>query len=81
MHKNATKCNKTISKWCKNKHRASKIIDTFETYHICFKKIIAKQRVIIIIIIIIISFLCIITGLWCTNNFNLTLVKKYKKYI
>jgi hypothetical protein len=32
MHKNATKCNKTISKWCKNKHGASKIIDTFETY-------------------------------------------------
>jgi hypothetical protein len=33
MHKNATKCNKTIGKWCKNKHGASKIIDTFETYH------------------------------------------------
>jgi hypothetical protein len=33
MHKNATKCNKTQSKWCINKHRASKIIDTFETYH------------------------------------------------
>jgi hypothetical protein len=32
MHKNATKCNETISKWCKNKHGASKIIDTFETY-------------------------------------------------
>jgi hypothetical protein len=27
MHKNATKC-----KWCKNKHGASKIIDTFEKY-------------------------------------------------
>jgi hypothetical protein len=26
------KCNETLSKWCKNKHRASKIIDTFETY-------------------------------------------------
>jgi hypothetical protein len=33
MHKNATKCNETICKWCKNKHGASKIIDTFETYH------------------------------------------------
>jgi hypothetical protein len=33
MHKNATKCNKTQGKWCKNKHGASKIIDTFETYH------------------------------------------------
>jgi hypothetical protein len=26
------KCNKTLSKWCKNKHGASKIIDTFEMY-------------------------------------------------
>jgi hypothetical protein len=25
-------CNETIGKWCKNKHGASKIIDTFETY-------------------------------------------------
>jgi hypothetical protein len=33
MHKNATKCNKILSKWCKNKHGASKIIDTFGTYH------------------------------------------------
>jgi hypothetical protein len=32
MHKNATKCNKTLSKWCVNKHGASKIIDTFEMY-------------------------------------------------
>jgi hypothetical protein len=32
MHKNTMKCNKTLSKWCKNKHGASKIIDTFETY-------------------------------------------------
>jgi hypothetical protein len=32
MHKNATKCDKTLSKWCKNKPGASKIIDTFETY-------------------------------------------------
>jgi hypothetical protein len=33
MHKSANKCNETIGKWCKNKHGASKIIDTFETYH------------------------------------------------
>jgi hypothetical protein len=33
MHKNATKCNKTQSKLCVNKHGASKIIDTFATYH------------------------------------------------
>jgi hypothetical protein len=32
MHKNVTKCNETLSKWCKNKHRASKIIDMFEMY-------------------------------------------------
>jgi hypothetical protein len=31
MHKNATKCNETLSKWCKNKHGASKIMDTLET--------------------------------------------------
>jgi hypothetical protein len=34
MLKNTTKCNKTQSKWCINKHGASKIIDTFETYHL-----------------------------------------------
>jgi hypothetical protein len=34
MHKNAMKCNKTQRKWCINKHGASKIIDTFETYHV-----------------------------------------------
>jgi hypothetical protein len=32
MHKSTTTCNTTIGKWCKNKHGASKIIDTFETY-------------------------------------------------
>jgi hypothetical protein len=32
MHKNATKCNEILRKWCKNKHRASKIMDTLETY-------------------------------------------------
>jgi hypothetical protein len=32
MHKSATKCNETIGKWLKNKHGASKIIDTLETY-------------------------------------------------
>jgi hypothetical protein len=33
MHKSATKCNEIVGKWCINKHRASKIIDTSETYH------------------------------------------------
>jgi hypothetical protein len=32
MRINAMKCNEILSKWCKNKHGASKIIDTFETY-------------------------------------------------
>jgi hypothetical protein len=32
MHKNATKCNETLNKWCKNKHGASKIMNTLETY-------------------------------------------------
>jgi hypothetical protein len=40
MYKNATKCNETIGKWCKNKHGASKIIDTFETY----QKLTANRR-------------------------------------
>jgi hypothetical protein len=34
MHKSATKCNETLGKWCKNKHGASKIIDTFWTYQL-----------------------------------------------
>jgi hypothetical protein len=34
MHKSAVKCNKTVGKWCKNKHGASKIIDTLETYQV-----------------------------------------------
>jgi hypothetical protein len=33
MHKNTKKYNETLSKWCKNKHGASKIMDTLETYH------------------------------------------------
>jgi hypothetical protein len=37
MHKSAMKCNETLSKWCKNKHGASKIMDTFETYHQALK--------------------------------------------
>jgi hypothetical protein len=32
MHKNAMKCNETLRKWYKNKHGASKIMDTLETY-------------------------------------------------
>jgi hypothetical protein len=28
------KCNKTSGKWCENKHEASKIIDTLETYQV-----------------------------------------------
>jgi hypothetical protein len=39
MHKSATKCNATVGKWCKNKHRASKIIDTLETYQEARKRV------------------------------------------
>jgi hypothetical protein len=34
MHKSATKCKETVGKWCKNKHGASKIIDTLEIYQL-----------------------------------------------
>jgi hypothetical protein len=34
MHKSVMKCNETLDKWCKNKHGASKIIDTLETYQV-----------------------------------------------
>jgi hypothetical protein len=34
MHKSATKCNETLGKWYTNKHGASKIIDTLETYQL-----------------------------------------------
>jgi hypothetical protein len=44
MHKNATKCNETIGKWCKNKHGASKIIDTFETYQSAQKEATGGKR-------------------------------------
>jgi hypothetical protein len=44
MHESTTKCNETIGKWCKNKHGASKIIDTFETYHSPFWKGIMKVK-------------------------------------
>jgi hypothetical protein len=36
MHKSATKYNETLGKWCKNKHGASKIMDTLETYHVLY---------------------------------------------
>jgi hypothetical protein len=38
MHKNATKCNETLSKWCKNKHGASKIIDTLDVRDVSTNK-------------------------------------------
>jgi hypothetical protein len=44
MHKNATKRNETLSKWCKNKHGASKIIDTFETYHLALAMVASKKE-------------------------------------
>jgi hypothetical protein len=43
MHKNTTKCNETLSKWCKNKHNASKIMDTLETYHWFSSKVLFQK--------------------------------------
>jgi hypothetical protein len=45
MHKSATKCNETQGKWCKNKHGASKIIDTLETYQTAVSDITKSERV------------------------------------
>jgi hypothetical protein len=45
MHKSATECNETQGKWCKNKHGASKIIDTFETYHLALDVELLKLKV------------------------------------
>jgi hypothetical protein len=50
MHKNVTKCNETLSKWCKNKHGASKIIDTFETYHVAKKKPLGRINDVLIMV-------------------------------
>jgi hypothetical protein len=50
MHKNATKCNKTQSKWCINKHGASKIIDTFETYQLSIHQMGENERTFIVLI-------------------------------
>jgi hypothetical protein len=43
MHKSATKCNETLSKWCKNKHGASKIMDTLETYQLLTVDLLVKS--------------------------------------
>jgi hypothetical protein len=43
MHKSAMKCNETVGKWCKNKHGASKIIDTFETYQLAAPTVFAAS--------------------------------------
>jgi hypothetical protein len=42
MHKSATKCNEIVGKWYINKHGASKIIDTLETYHTT--QVVNRQR-------------------------------------
>jgi hypothetical protein len=44
MHKSATKCNKTVGKWCKNKHGASKIIDMSETYQASSQELPRRRR-------------------------------------
>jgi hypothetical protein len=44
MHKNATKCNETLSKWCKKKHGASKIMDSLVTYQGVLPEAGSRQR-------------------------------------
>jgi hypothetical protein len=39
------KFNKTQSKWCINKHGASKIMDTFETYQVSASLTPARPRI------------------------------------
>jgi hypothetical protein len=39
------KCNETQGKWCKNKHGALKIIDTFETYHTLQPNIVSDIKI------------------------------------
>jgi hypothetical protein len=48
MHKNATKCNEILSKWCKNKHGASKIMDTLETYEAPQAVYLNEEKVILV---------------------------------
>jgi hypothetical protein len=45
MHKSATKCNETVGKWCKNKHGASKIIDTLEMYQTSLRRRKVKDQI------------------------------------
>jgi hypothetical protein len=44
MHKRASKCNETLGKWCKNKHGASKIIDTLDTYQTLVAKVVGNSK-------------------------------------
>jgi hypothetical protein len=39
------KCNETQGKWCKNKHGASKIIDTFEMYQLPSAAVVIVHRI------------------------------------
>jgi hypothetical protein len=47
MHKSATKYNETLSKWCINKHGASKIIDTLETYQLSHVEELVEKRALV----------------------------------
>jgi hypothetical protein len=56
MHKSATMCNEIQGKWCKNKHGASKIIDTFETYQVSLRPV--KLGPIVILVKIRVYIVC-----------------------
>jgi hypothetical protein len=70
MHKNATKCNETLSKWCKNKHGASKIIDTFEMYQYTMKSS-PKDFVVLRLLLLVGASLLSSTGL---SEFSIEMV-------
>jgi hypothetical protein len=58
MHKSAMKCNETVGKSCINKHGASKIIDTLETYHSTSSFLLVKLNVCIFIFALFAGTIC-----------------------
>jgi hypothetical protein len=50
MHKSAMKCNKTLGKWCKNKHGASKIMDTLETYQLAISTMAGYAKLTVLVL-------------------------------
>jgi uncharacterized membrane protein len=70
MHKNTTKCNETLSKWCKNNHGASKIIDMLETYHVVGGVVVIVVGVVLAVVAVYGAMADLVADLahrsWCT---------------